>query len=100
MGFDRIKPPERRLLERTDADPDGREALYTAHGRARSGPFPAGTAVTVECERCGAVSRLEPKEALRALLPLALFAPWRNHPVFAICPAGRHRAWLRPRLDT
>lgn len=97
MSFDRIKPPEERLLSRragADADPDGRAALFTgAPGRPATGGALEGLAV--RCSRCGAVSPLDARTALRAVLPLALVAPWRDHPVFAVCPSGRHRAWLK-----
>lgn len=100
-GFDRIKPPERRLLERPaprqpdspEADAEGRAALFSAGGRAT----PGLVLFAVECERCGAVSPLGPGAALRSALPLFLVAPWRRHPVFASCPACRRRSWLRPR---
>lgn len=101
-GFDRIKPPERRLMERSegprfdsgDADPQGRAALYTA------GPEPGddGAILTVQCSRCEVESRLDPMGALRSAVPLFLVAPWKAHPVFAVCPACRRRSWLRPGL--
>lgn len=101
-GFDRIKPPERRLLERTEdprldsgeADPKGRGALYT--GGARRSKSPA--VVTVHCSRCEVASRLDAGTALRSAAPLFLVAPWKDHPVFAVCPACRRRSWLRPGL--
>lgn len=101
-GLDRIKPPERRLLERSEgprfdrgeADPQGRAALYTGGPRRRTD----GAVVTVHCSRCEVASRLDAVAALRSAVPLFLVAPWRDHPVFAVCPACRRRSWLRPGL--
>jgi hypothetical protein len=109
MGsFDRIKPPEQRLLERRDGarldeepDPVGRAALFTASragdpsesDRAGSrGGLLGGLAV--HCSRCDATTPLDPAVALRAALPLFLVAPWRDHPVFAVCPGCGARSWL------
>jgi hypothetical protein len=123
-GFDRIKPPERRLLERSDgprldddeADPNGRAALFSAgagssggardvrgarEGSAsrthatRSSQPPSDGVLSVHCSRCDATSALDAGSALRAALPLFVVLPWRDHPVFALCPSCRHRAWLR-----
>jgi hypothetical protein len=171
-GFDRIKPPERRLIERAagprldseDADAEGRAALFTAGpardrerareraaheragreaagreavgrggagrdgagrdggGREAAGRERRGTerpaadpqggerraapgagadrgsgagGLAVHCSRCDATSPLDAGTAVRSALPLFLVVPWRDHPVFAICPACRHRAWLR-----
>lgn len=96
--FDRIKPPEQRLLERLDGDRldapgtdrDGRAALFTD----RRGGW--GMRVTAHCSRCGATSPIDAGTALRSALPLFLVAPWRDHPVFAVCPACTRRSWLRP----
>jgi hypothetical protein len=88
VDFDRIKPPPERLTE-PEADPEGRAALFSATGLA-----PATAAL--RCSRCGRVSPVDLPAAVRSVLPLALVAPWREFPLFAICPAGRHRAWLRP----
>jgi hypothetical protein len=98
-GFDRIKPPDRRLLERPDsgglddADPAGRAALFSS----APGEAPAGgtLGLAVRCSRCGSVSSLDTRTALRAAFPLFLVAPWRRHPVFAVCPACRRRWWSR-----
>lgn len=102
-GLDRIKAPEQRLRERPegtrfdtdDTDPEGRAALYS-HGAERFGGS-RGTA-TVHCSRCGETSPLDAGTALRSALPLFLVAPWRDHPVFAVCPACGRRSWLRPGL--
>lgn len=98
-GFDRIRPPEDRLLSRPEgrlqpgeADPDGRAALFSSTSRPASTPG----GVAVHCSRCGETSPVDAVTALRSALPLFLVAPWKDHPIFAICPAGRHRAWLRP----
>lgn len=101
-GLDRIKAPEQRLLERPegarydtdDTDPDGRAALFS-HGHAPTGP---STTATVHCSRCDETSPLDVGTALRSAVPLFLVAPWRHHPVFAVCPACRRRSWLRPGL--
>jgi hypothetical protein len=108
--FDRIKPPEQRVRERADgarldaagADPDGRAALFTSgvardveRGRRRDAEATPGHRAAVHCSRCDATTPLDPATAVRAALPLFLVVPWRDHPLFAICPACRHRAWLK-----
>ncbi len=153
-GFDRIKPPDRRLLEREEsrqpdsrqADPKGRAALFSAseapttpgagarplvtHALPKRSPTPDpqppddrqptarrsvradGTPTCsddtrlpqepsplhVECGHCGVSCPLSLGHALRQAVPLVLLAPWRSHPVFATCPCGERRAWLKPRL--
>lgn len=92
-GFERIPRPEQRLLRRGEPDPSGRGALFT--GGASRAPRQPPPALAVHCARCGATSPLDAATAVRSALPLFLVAPWRDHPVFAVCPAGRHRAWLR-----
>ncbi len=102
--FDRIKRPERRLLERPDAgrfevgeaDPMGRAALFTTTSQAAA-PHPDArrAGLVVECSRCGAASPLGVASALRAAFPLLVVAPCRRYPVFAVCPACRRRAWVR-----
>ncbi len=99
-SFDRIKPPERRLLERPaprepqspEADALGRAALFSAGRPAATGLVLFG----LHCSSCGEVSSVGPRAALRSALPLFLVVPWRRHPIFALCPACRRRAWLRP----
>lgn len=88
-GFDRIRAPgaSPRRAER-DADPAGREALF-------SDPLRRG--LRVHCSRCGETSDVGAVGAVRALVPAFVVLPWRDHPVFAVCPACRRRAWLRPR---
>lgn len=118
--FDRIKPPDQRLLERSDGprldeastDPDGRAALFsgaagsTGGHRASRGAREAGTqrgqmrretdaALAAHCSRCDATSPLDAGTAVRSALPLFVVLPWRDHPVFALCPACGHRSWLR-----
>lgn len=133
--FDRIKPPEKRLLERDEmrdpdsrgADPVGRAALFSVSGppttpgagalRAPAPPsggaqqadlpptscddprLPSGTSpLRVECGHCGVDCPLPLDQAVRNALPLSVVLPWKSHPVFATCPCGQRRAWLRPRL--
>lgn len=99
--LDRIKAPPRRVRERPqgdrldapDADQQGRAALFT-HTQRRGPP------ITVHCSRCEATSPVDAGTALRSALPLVLVAPWRDHPVFAVCPACRRRSWLRPGVET
>lgn len=150
-GFDRIKPPERRLLEREEsrqpdseqADHEGRAALFSAsaqpstpgagavgtEGGGRTGAgvppvedgrqpgarrsakadgaptsatdprLPQGrSALHVECGHCGVTCPLPLDHAMRRAVPLVVLAPWRSHPVFATCPCGERRAWLKPQL--
>ncbi|MGI8874237.1 MAG: hypothetical protein ACR2KP_07915 [Egibacteraceae bacterium] len=99
--LDRIKAPQRRVQERSrgdrleapDADQQGRAALFTPTQRR-------GAPITVHCSRCKATSPVDAGTALRSTLPLFLVAPWRDHPVFAVCPACRRRSWLRPGVET
>lgn len=104
--FDRIKPPDRRLVgrrddERLDAaepDPDGRAALFSSRsGPSGAAPGSRRLGVSVLCSRCGVTSALDPAGIVRAAFPLFLVLPGRDHPVFARCPACRVRCWLRPR---
>lgn len=104
-GFDRIKPPERRLLERPDsrrpdapeADRTGRAALFTT-AAPRPGPSRGPTLVTVECSECGQRTALDLAGIVRHAIPLVVLAPWRSHPVFATCPREGRRTWMRVRL--
>ncbi|CAN5337263.1 hypothetical protein BH23ACT9_BH23ACT9_24180 [soil metagenome] len=169
-GFDRIKPPDRRMLERDEsrqpdsevADRQGRAALFSASeqpttpgagvtrrkvskrtaAKASAGSAPAGairqidrrtpgeapddgrqpgarrsakadgaptspdderlpqgrSPLSVECGHCGVTCPLPLGHALRQAVPLVVLAPWRSHPVFATCPCGERRAWLKPSL--
>lgn len=152
-GFDRIKPPEKRLLEREqsrqpdsgEADPTGRAGLFSAAGEpttpgagvprtprdgatsrvtprtaapepghAGRGSDPAadaagqvprpeglpegGSILRMECQHCGVTAPMPLRGAIKRALPLALVAPWRSHPVFATCPCGERRTWLKPKL--
>ena len=100
-GFDRIKPPDgwARREEGGLADPQGRAALFTgaseAVGAAKAGP-PDG--VRVDCSRCRATTAVDARTAARMAAPLFLLAPWKSHPVFAVCPTCGVRSWLRVRL--
>lgn len=101
-GFDRIKPPDRRLLERAEerrpeapsADPTGRASLFT-HGRPGGGMDSPALPVRLGCSDCGEVSPLDLRTAARSAAPLFLIAPWKRHPVFAVCPACGARRWLK-----
>ncbi|MEE8599564.1 hypothetical protein [Euzebya tangerina] len=123
-GFDRIKPPEKRLLEREEArqpdsrraDTAGRAGLFSVSGEpstpgagvrsavrssqaASTGSGAGPRPFRVTCSRCDATRSVAVGDALKGVLPLALVAPWRSHPIFAMCPTGRHRAWLKVRLS-
>jgi hypothetical protein len=104
-GFDRIKPPEQRIMQRragerldeATADPAGRAALFSS-GTSQAGRSPEGggsLGVAVHCSRCDTTTSLDAATAVRSALPLFLVLPWRDHPIFALCPACDHRAWLR-----
>lgn len=150
-SFDRIKPPERRLLEREEsrnpdsrtADKQGRAALFSAseepttpgagvppvkRASKRTTPRPDVAAPTapvggqrvradgapvdasdprlpqgrspvhVECGHCGVTCPMPLADAAKRAIPLVVVAPWKSHPVFATCPCGERRAWLKPRL--
>jgi hypothetical protein len=83
--FDRIRPP------RAGRGRDEREELFSAGGAG------AGRGSALDCSRCGASSALDAGVALRAAIPLFLVVPWREYPIFALCPACERRAWLRIR---
>lgn len=98
--FDRIKAPDAwARREQTDVDPEGRAALFTgvdaAVGAAKVGP---AEGFRVHCSRCDATSAVDGRTALRMAAPLFLVAPWRSHPVFAVCPGCGARSWLRVRV--
>lgn len=100
-GFDRIKVPDpggRRLAQADgETDPEGRAALFTPPDAAvGAAPATSGGGVTVVCSRCGETTALDAATAVRSALPLFLVAPWRSHPLFAVCPACGRRSWLRP----
>ena len=58
----------------------------------------ARSILTVECGHCGDVCPMPLAGAISRALPLAVVVPWRSHPVFAICPCGQRRAWLKPKV--
>lgn len=101
MSFERIKPVEQRLIDRGDHGPDGdhadeagRAALFSATS-ARSARDPS-VLMAAACDRCGETTPLDLRGLVRAAFPMVVLVPWRSHPVFALCPACHHRAWLRP----
>jgi hypothetical protein len=75
-----------------DQGSDGAGATARGGADERRG---GGLGLRARCSRCGATSTLDASAVVRAALPLFLVAPWRRHPVFALCPACRYRAWLR-----
>lgn len=98
MSFDRIKPPDawaRREAEAT-GDPEGRAALFTgadaAVRTARAGPE---NGFSASCSRCGESRRIDARTAGRMAAPLFLVAPWKRHPLFAVCPSCGVRSWLK-----
>ena len=100
-SFDRIKPPGQRLQERESraerrpgGGSDGRAALVPDGPPVRR----PGAVLAVHCSRCDATTPMALPGVLRSALPLFLVAPWKRHPVFAVCPACVHRAWLHPLL--
>lgn len=162
-GFDRIKPPAKRLEDREEArEPDsgaadvkGRAALFSASNAAGSptpsrrprpdlradvpppgapvappvtppvappagdrppaddpsttrddptapGPPPGRSVPTgksllqVECSHCGVTCPMPLGTAVKRAFPLAVVLPNKSHPVFATCPCGERRTWLKP----
>ena len=96
-NFDRIKPPD-RWARRDDqtADPQGRAALFTGGDDAvRAAKVGPAAGVRVHCSRCDQTAGVDGRTALRMAVPLFLVAPWRTHPVFAVCPSCGARSWLR-----
>ena len=83
-----IDPPRRRARPEDPADPEQ---------AAREARVPTGRSVLqVECSHCGITAPMPLGAAVRRALPLALVVPTRSHPVFATCPCGERRTWLRP----
>lgn len=176
-GFDRIKPPAKRLSDRDEsrqpdsevADNAGRAALFSASGvtsappsptppptpppspptpaepaadpttdpvtprrrpdvRIAQGPpegaappseppveepvtsteppsqadgktLPSGKSLLqVECGHCGITCPMPLGVAVKRAFPLAVLVPMKSHPVFATCPCGERRTWLKPTL--
>ena len=98
-GFDRIKPPDEWARRVEPQDPEGRAALFTgideAVHAAKAGP-PQG--FRVHCSRCGQTTGIDARMAVRMAVPLFLLVPWKDHPVFAVCPSCGARSWLRVRV--
>lgn len=101
--FDRIRPPQGRpyLRPAGGAGPserlaDGRQSLFSVGGDEVPG---CRMGLSLHCRRCGATSPLDAGVALRAAIPLFLVVPWRDHPIFALCPACGYRSWLRLGAD-
>ena len=100
-GFDRIKAPDgwARREAGASADPQGRAALFTganeAVAAAKAGP---ADGFRVHCSRCRETAAIDTRTAARMAAPLFLLAPWKSHPVFAVCPSCGIRSWLRVRL--
>lgn len=89
-----IDPPPARPREDggggAGADEGGTQA-------AREARVPTGRSVLhMECSHCGITAPMPLGTAVRRALPLALVVPTRSHPVFATCPCGERRTWLRP----
>lgn len=87
-SFDRIKHPHE--VQRAKR-PDGREALFSPPPVEAP---PVGP-LQVHCSRCDRTTGLDVAEAVGLALPLVLLAPWKDHPVFARCPACSRRSWVR-----
>jgi hypothetical protein len=95
-SFDRIKPPDSWARRQDEHDPQGRAALFTGVDEAvRSAKMGPDGGLAVTCSRCGETRRIDGRAAARIAAPLFLIAPWKRHPVFAVCPACGTRSWLR-----
>ena len=99
-GFDRIKTPDGWSRRDEEAvDPEGRAALFTGvNEAARSAKVGPPQGVRVHCSRCDVTSSVDGRTAMRMAAPLFLVAPWKSHPVFAVCPSCGARSWLRLRV--
>lgn len=68
-------------------------------GPERDPRLPTGRSILqVECSHCGITSPMPLTTAVKRALPLAVVLPTRSHPVFATCPCGERRTWLKPTL--
>lgn len=100
-SFDRIKPPKQRPDLFSSPDPSrppgevrvDEPVVEPAQEETETG------LLTVECGHCGDVCPMTLTAALSRALPVAVVVPWRRHPVFAVCPCGQRRAWLKPRVS-
>ncbi|HVM19841.1 MAG TPA: hypothetical protein VM307_07760 [Egibacteraceae bacterium] len=104
MSFDRIKAPDawQRRQEGPGRDPQGRAALFTGADEAvRAAGVAPPEGFQVHCSRCDTSTAVGAREAVglavRMAVPLFLIAPWKSHPVFAVCPSCGVRSWLRVR---
>ena len=98
-GFDRIKAPDGWARREAATDPEGRAALFTGADEAVAAAKPGpAEGFRVSCSRCLATTRVDARTAARLAAPLFLLAPWKSHPVFAVCPVCGTRSWLRVRL--
>lgn len=95
-SFDRIRPPQGRPylgpVEGATKAEGSREALFSVGGDRVPG---CAMGLALHCSRCQVTTPLDVGVALRAAIPVFLVAPWRDHPIFALCPACERRAWLR-----
>ncbi len=66
----------------------GRDALFS------TGPRQRGTAV-VECDGCGARSRVSLADLGLRLVSFSVWIPGRRHAHWLSCPACGHRTWCR-----
>jgi hypothetical protein len=79
---------DRRQVLAPGAAPEGRTALFS------TGPARPGTAL-VECEGCGARSRVSLVDLGVRLASLSVWWPVRRHGHWMRCPACGQRTWCR-----
>lgn len=93
-GFDRISAPDATAGGR--GRHDGRRAVFSG---APDGPrgIDRWLECTVACARCARSRSVGPARLLLACVPVALVAPWRDHPLLARCPSCARMGWLRVR---
>lgn len=89
-------------------DPQGKRALFETppiplpdddggKDAAFSHESPPLTTVLIECSSCGAETRVPLDDAIRRVLDLTLWFPWRRYGRWITCPACGKRTWCRVR---
>ncbi|WP_108664246.1 hypothetical protein [Euzebya rosea] len=79
------------------ADDAGAPHDPTAPGPPPGRSVPTGKSLLqVECSHCGVTCPMPLGTAVKRAFPLAVVLPTRSHPVFATCPCGERRTWVKP----
>jgi len=69
----------------------GRNAVFSHE------PTSSATTALIECSSCGVETRVPITDALRRVMDLTLWFPWRRYGRWMTCPACDRRTWCRVR---